>query len=111
MIAESCSHHPTHEDIGRIKIPNLIKNYTNNKSLIINHCAGKDFPSNLDEYKLIIHCGGCMLNRKEMLIRIHSALESGCFITNYGMAISVMQGVFERVLEPLYDNFDNDCKK
>jgi len=99
LIAEGCSHHPSEDDIGRVKIPNLLRKYTG-KNLIIDTCAGHDFPSNLREYKLIIHCGGCVMTEQEMTVRINEAEKNGVAITNYGMAISAMQGVLKRVLSP-----------
>ena len=62
--------------------------------------AGRDYPENLAEYKLVIHCGGCMLNRREVLSRIQAAVRAGVPVTNYGMCISFVQGVLERVLTP-----------
>ena len=99
LIAEGCSHHPLEDDIGRVKIPRLLRQYTG-KKLIIDTCAGHDFPSNLHEYKLIIHCGGCVMTEQEMSMRIHAAEKNGVAITNYGIAISAMQGVLKRVLSP-----------
>ena len=98
LIAESCSHHPTHDDIGRVKIPMLIKKKTG-KNLIFEFFAGSDFPQNLKEYKLVIQCGSCMLNRRETLSRVQKSVDAGIPITNYGMVISACQGVFDRVME------------
>ncbi len=99
LIAEGCSHHAIEDDIGRVKIPRWLKQYTG-VDLIVDFCAGRDFPENLNEYKLVILCGSCMLNRKETLSRIAQA--EGCNVptTNYGICISVTQGVIRRVLEP-----------
>ncbi len=98
LIAESCSHHPTHDDIGRVKIPMLIKKKTG-KNLIFEFFAGSDFPQNLKEYRLVIQCGSCMLNRRETLSRVQKSVDAGVPITNYGMVISACQGVFDRVME------------
>ncbi len=98
LIAESCSHHPTHDDIGRVKIPLLLKKKTG-KNLKFEFFAGSDFPKNLKEYKLVIQCGSCMLNRRETLSRVHKAVDADVPITNYGMVISTCQGVFDRVME------------
>ncbi len=99
LIAESCSHHPIEEDIGRVKIPRWLKEHTK-KELIVDICAGRDYPENLSDYKLIIHCGGCMITRREMLIRIQKAKDAGVGITNYGVAIAYLQGILDRVLSP-----------
>jgi len=99
LISEACSHHPMEDDIGRVKIPRWIEEHTGT-SLRWNVAAGRDYPQDLEQYKLIIHCGGCMLNRRAMLSRIEQAGEAGVPITNYGTAISAARGVLERVLEP-----------
>lgn len=99
LIAEACTHHPTNEDIGRVKIPNMIHQKINSQ-IKIDYCAGKDFPENLSDYDLIIHCGGCMLTRREQLLRISEAQKHNVPITNYGMAISVMQNSITKVLSP-----------
>jgi [FeFe] hydrogenase H-cluster maturation GTPase HydF len=99
LIAESCSHHAAEDDIGRVKIPRWLRQYTG-LDLTIDVCSGRDFPEQLANYKLAIHCGSCMLTRKEMNIRINKAHEAGVAITNYGLAISCLQGVIERVLTP-----------
>jgi [FeFe] hydrogenase H-cluster maturation GTPase HydF len=99
LIAEACSHHAIEDDIGRVKIPRWLRQYTG-IDLQIDSCAGRDYPENLKEYKLVIHCGGCMLTRREMLFRIHHARQTGVAITNYGVCISLLQGVLKRVLEP-----------
>ncbi|MCK9582822.1 MAG: [FeFe] hydrogenase H-cluster maturation GTPase HydF [Endomicrobiales bacterium] len=102
LIAESCTHHALEDDIGRVKIPRWIKQYTG-ASVEIDHSCGMDYPENLSQYKLVVHCGGCMLNRVQMLSRIQQAHSSGVAITNYGLCISFVQGVIERVLEPFPD--------
>lgn len=99
LIAESCSHHAIEDDIGRIKIPKWLEKYLGFK-VTIDICSGKDYPQNLKDYKLVIHCGGCMMNKREMFFRIQKAKEQGVAITNYGVAISFLQGVLERVLCP-----------
>ena len=97
LIAEACSHHPLQDDIGRVKIPRWLRQYLG-MELQADLAAGRDFPENLKEYKLIIHCGSCMLTRREMLNRIQKAKEAGVAITNYGVAISFLQGVAKRTL-------------
>ena len=99
LIAEACTHHPTQEDIGRVKIPNMLHKKINSQ-IKIDYCAGKDFPENLSDYDLIIHCGGCMLTRREQLLRISEAKKHNVPITNYGMAISLMQDSITKVLSP-----------
>jgi len=99
LIAEACSHHPLQDDIGRVKIPRWLRQYTG-FNLAVDVFAGRDYPENLSRYKLIIHCGACMLTRREMLNRIGKAKEAGVSITNYGVAISLLQGVLRRVLSP-----------
>ncbi len=99
LIAEACSHHPLQDDIGRVKIPRWLRQYVGG-DLDIDVSAGRDYPEKLERYRLIIHCGGCMLNRREMLNRIQTAREAGVPVTNYGLAISFTQGVIRRVLSP-----------
>lgn len=100
LIAESCTHHAVEDDIGRVKIPRLLTQKTG-KSLIIEHVAGFDFPANLAQYKLVVQCGGCMHNRRAMLSRINRCEQAGVPITNYGVCISELKGVLERVLMPI----------
>ena len=99
LIAESCTHHAMEDDIGRVKIPNWLKKKTG-KTLIIDHVSGCDFPHNLHEYKLVIQCGGCTINRREILSRIYKCEQAGVAITNYGVCISALKNVLPRVLEP-----------
>ena len=99
LIAEACAHHPLQDDIGRVKIPRWIRQYLG-ADIQIDTYAGRDYPANLGQYKVIIHCGGCMLTRREMLNRIQKAREAQVPITNYGIAISFLQGVARRVLSP-----------
>lgn len=99
LIAESCSHHAIEDDIGRVKIPKWLKNYTG-FNLDFSVCSGRDYPENLKEFKLIVHCGACMLTRREMLFRIQEARRAQVPITNYGVLISYVYGVLERVLAP-----------
>jgi len=99
LIAEACAHHPIGEDIGRVKIPRWLTQYTGEK-LRIEHVQGRDFPDDLSPYKLVIHCGGCMWNRREMLGRILRCQQAGVPITNYGLTIAYSLGIFARALEP-----------
>ena len=99
LIAEACSHHAIEDDIGRIKIPRWLRQYLG-MDLKVDVCSGRDYPENLSEYRLVIHCGSCMLTRRETLFRIQRAREAGVPITNYGIAISFLEGVLPRVLSP-----------
>ena len=99
LVAEACSHHAIEDDIGRVKIPRWLRQYLGS-DLTIDVYSGRDYPENLTEYRLVIHCGGCMLTRREMLYRIHSARKAGVPIVNYGICISRLQGVLERTLSP-----------
>ena len=99
LIAESCTHHAVEDDIGRVKIPNWLKKKTG-KNLQIDHVSGCDFATNVADYKLVIQCGGCAINRKEILSRIYKCEQAGTAITNYGVCISALKGVLPRVLEP-----------
>lgn len=99
LIAESCSHHAVEDDIGRVKIPRWLRHYAG-ADLDIRSCAGRDYPEDLAAYKLVIHCGSCMLTRRETLARIQKARQAGVPITNYGVAISFVQGVLDRTLAP-----------
>jgi len=99
LIAESCSHHPVEDDIGRVKIPRWLREYTGAR-LEFNIYAGHDFPSDLSSYRLVVQCGGCVHNRREMLTRIENAQAAGVAITNYGICISKTHRVLERVLSP-----------
>jgi [FeFe] hydrogenase H-cluster maturation GTPase HydF len=98
LIAEGCTHHASSDDIGRVKIPKWIREFSK-KNIDVKYVSGQDYPKNLKDYKVIIHCGACTLNRKGMLARLNKALESGVPMTNYGIAISVFNGVIEKVLE------------
>ena len=99
LIAEACSHHSLEDDIGKVKIPRWLRQYLG-FDVQIDFCNGRDYPQNLSEYKLIIHCGACMITRTEKLNRIDAAKQVKVPITNYGMTISLIQGVFKRVLSP-----------
>ena len=100
LMAEACTHHATHEDIGRVKIPRLLEKQAGGK-LEFDFAGGRDFPEDLSPYKLIVHCGSCMLNRRETLRRLERA--GNVPVTNYGMAISCCRGVLKRVLSPFPD--------
>lgn len=99
LVAEACSHHPIAEDIGRVKIPRWLTQYVGGK-LRFEHVQGHDFPEDLASYKLVIHCGACMSNRREMLTRLMRCGQAGVPMTNYGLVIAYSLGIFERALEP-----------
>lgn len=98
LISEGCTHHRQCDDIGTVKLPRLLKNYTG-KNFEIVTSSGKDFPNNLSEFSLAIHCGACMLNSREVISRMNSSIESGVPFTNYGIAIAYMRGILNRSIE------------
>ena len=104
LISEGCTHHRQCNDIGTVKLPKLLKKYTG-KSLLIETSSGKSFPTDLSAYSLIIHCGGCMMNEKEMQYRRNFAENSNIQYTNYGIALSYMNGILERTIKPLKGNY------
>ena len=99
LIAEACAHHPIGEDIGRVKIPRWLTQYVGGK-LEFEHVQGHDFPADPSAYRLVIHCGACVWNRREMLGRILGCQQAGVPITNYGLTIAYSLGIFARALEP-----------
>ncbi|MGB8261064.1 MAG: [FeFe] hydrogenase H-cluster maturation GTPase HydF [Terracidiphilus sp.] len=99
LIAESCTHHPIEEDIGRVKIPRWLRQVVGGE-LEFTFVKGRDFPQDLSPFKLVIHCGACMWNRQEMMSRIRECQSQGVPITNYGLVIAHALGILERALEP-----------
>ncbi|SFQ16905.1 [FeFe] hydrogenase H-cluster maturation GTPase HydF [Caldicoprobacter faecalis] len=99
LIAEACTHHRQDDDIARVKIPRWLAQKTG-RNLKLDFASGMDFPDNLNEYSLVIHCGGCMLNRKEMQNRIRRVVDAGVPIVNYGVFIAYVQGILDRALQP-----------
>lgn len=99
LMAEGCTHHRQCDDIGTVKIPRWLKQYTG-KELQIETSSGTEFPEDLSKYKMIVHCGGCTLNRREMQFRLKQAADQGVPIVNYGVLIAYMQGILKRTLEP-----------
>ena len=99
LIAEGCTHHRQCDDIGTVKLPHWLLKHTGRR-LEFEFCSGADFPQNLSNYALIIHCGGCMINDREMQYRIKSAKDIKVPITNYGTAIAHMNGILKRSLLP-----------
>ncbi len=96
LILESCSHHAMDDDIARIKIPNLLRKYTG-KNLIIDNISGQNFDINIKDYKLAVHCGGCMINRKAMLKKQRQFEDAGIPMTNFGVCIAYMNGMLKRI--------------
>ncbi|KGE17021.1 [FeFe] hydrogenase H-cluster maturation GTPase HydF [Paenibacillus wynnii] len=99
LIAESCTHHQQPDDIGRVKIPRWIRQATG-KHIEFDFANGMAFPDNVKDYSLIVHCGGCMMNRRQMLWRVEQAVQAGVPIVNYGVAIAHVQGILERAMSP-----------
>lgn len=98
LICEGCTHHRQCEDIGTVKIPRWLRQHTG-KELELVHTSGKDFPEDLSPYRLVIHCGGCMLNEREVAYRQKCAADAGIPFTNYGIAIAYMTGILKRSIE------------
>ena len=99
LISESCTHHRVEDDIGTVKIPRWLRQHVGGE-LTVDHSSGLTFPKNLSEYKLVLHCGACMTNRREMLARIVEVQQAGVPIVNYGVAIAALMGILRRALSP-----------
>lgn len=102
LISEGCTHHRQCDDIGTVKLPNWIRNYTK-KEVEFKFTSGTEFPLDLSSYKMIVHCGGCMLNEREMKYRLKCAEDAKIPITNYGTCIAYINGILNRSLEPVKD--------
>jgi len=102
LISEGCTHHRQCDDIGTVKLPRWLRQHTG-KELLIETSSGREFPEDLSAYKLIIHCGGCMLNEREMEYRGKCAADAKVPFTNYGIAIAYMKGILKRSIKPLPD--------
>ncbi len=98
LIAEACTHHPIEEDIGTVKIPRLLRKRIG-EGLRIDNVRGVDFPEDLSSYDLVIHCGGCTFNRRAVLSRIQACMHAGVPVSNYGLALAYLNGVFERSIK------------
>ena len=98
LMAEACTHNTSHEDIGRVKIPGMLRKYTG-KELEFEYSVHHDFPDDLSDYDLVIHCGGCMLNAKTMQNRIEYCKKAGVPVTNYGVVLSYASGILTRSME------------
>ena len=99
LIGEGCTHHRQCDDIGTVKIPRWIREYTGCE-LSFDFTAGTEFPDDLSPYRMIVHCGGCMLNAREMKYRVQCAVDQGIPITNYGILVAYLRGILKRSLEP-----------
>ena len=99
LISEGCTHHRQCNDIGTVKLPGWIRSYTG-RELNFEFTSGGEFPDELSRFALVVHCGGCMLNEREMVSRIRRAVNTGIPFTNYGVAIAKMHGILERALSP-----------
>ena len=105
LISAGCTHHRQCKDIGTVKLPGWIENYTG-KKLSYSFTSGTEFPEDVSEYALVVHCGGCMLNEKEMKSRLKICTEQGVPVTNYGIAIAQMHGILKRSIEMFPDLLD-----
>lgn len=101
LIAEACSHHVQCDDIGRVKIPRWLTQYIG-KDITYDVVSGQDFPEDVSQYALVLHCGGCMITGMEFKRRIHQCIAEGIPVTNYGVVISKMHGVLGRIIKPFY---------
>ena len=99
LISEGCTHHRQCDDIGTVKLPRWVREHTD-KKIRFEYTSGTEFPDDLSKYQLIIHCGGCMLNEREMKYRLKCAQDQGIPMTNYGIAIAHMKGILARSIEP-----------
>ena len=109
LISEGCTHHRQCDDIGTVKLPRLITQYTG-KQIKFNFSSGTEFPENISDYKMIVHCGGCMLNEREMKYRLACAKDANIPITNYGILIAYLNGILKRSVKPfpyIYEMLDN----
>lgn len=100
LISEGCTHHRQCEDIGTVKLPNWLLKYTG-KDLTFEWSSGREFKEDLSPYAMVIHCGGCMLNEREVKYRMKCAVDQGIPFTNYGIAIAYMKGILQRSIEPI----------
>lgn len=103
LIAEGCTHHRQCEDIGTVKLPKWLTQYTK-KELVFETCSGREFPDDLSEYDMVIHCGGCMLNEREILCRMERAVSQNVPFTNYGITIAYLKGILQRSTEIVRDS-------
>jgi len=109
LILESCSHHVSCDDIGRVKIPRWLSNYTG-KDLKYDIVSGLDEPPQaITNYAMVIQCGGCVITKKQLINRLKPAIDAGIAVTNYGMAIAYLHGIYHRAVQPFNKNKDIDA--
>jgi len=106
LVAEACTHHPIGDDIGRVKLPRWIREYRHADGIEFTMASGADFPDDLTQYDLVLHCGACTFNRRAVLSRILHCREQGVPFTNYGVAIAHIHGILERALSPFPDAYE-----
>ena len=99
LIAEGCTHHRQCGDIGTEKLPNWIRRHTRQEPQFV-FCSGKDFPEDLEGFKLVVHCGGCMQTPRQMQARLNRCRRQGIPVTNYGVLIAYLNGILQRTLSP-----------
>jgi [FeFe] hydrogenase H-cluster maturation GTPase HydF len=107
LILESCTHHVSCDDIGRVKIPRWLSNFTGKKIDFTVVSGLDDIPENITDYAMVIQCGGCMITHKQIINRLKPAVDAGIPVTNYGMAIAYMHGIFDRAIEPFTGKRDH----
>ena len=95
LMLEACTHNTTHEDIGKVKIPALLQKKTG-KKLNFTHLSGHDFPEDVEKYKLVIQCGGCMINKRAIQSRLEILADRDISVTNYGVILAYLSGITER---------------
>ena len=110
LISEACTHHQQSDDIGKVKLPRWIREHIND-NITFDFVSGREYPSNLKEYDLVLHCGGCMINRKEMLSRIEVSEEQDVPVIDYGVAIALIHGILDRALKPFPEVYDIWCEE
>lgn len=106
LILESCTHHVSCDDIGRVKIPRWLSQFTGKKLDYTVVSGLNDVPGKIQDYQMVIQCGGCMITRKQLINRLKPAVDAGIPVTNYGMAIAYMQGIYKRAIAPFVKSDD-----
>jgi len=101
LMVEGCTHNATHEDIGKVKIPTLMRKYTG-KELSFDFCTGYDFPDHIEEYQMVVHCGGCMVSKKAVINRLSICQDKNIPVTNYGVLLAYLNGILPRCSQIFY---------
>jgi [FeFe] hydrogenase H-cluster maturation GTPase HydF len=104
LILESCSHHVSCDDIGRVKIPRWLSNFTGKKLEYVVVAGLNQIPGNIHDYALVVQCGGCMITRRQLVNRLKPAIDAGIPVTNYGMAIAYVHGIYNRAIQPFLNS-------